>query len=1085
MKKLSFFLLKIYILIGINKTYAQDTIHYDGMRALLDNVCQVFKQNHPNVSFFKYHLASPDGNIYDWYKSKNDGTDSLNFILTYLNAVNDLELSNFNIEDTSVSFLRVQNSMITALQKGFTPLSFAFVEYEDFKDSTIIQNLIDWKDNKFTEKTINNYYPFEKKKFFLASALNHVIKIPQFNFYLDESLIQSNIRNQIDSIYIDFGDSLGFRVLELNTSIQLSYSSQGLKNCMMKIKSDTTFYYSSFQIYDSTQVESGNKFSTSSCSTPVKSPDSGVIAISSTVGSNTVNGRYAVWYSDCNTQQEIRKPFIITAGFNPGNGKQLVPFSVYPNDIVVNVNGTTISIPVTFGWRGTYYEAYNGGYNKRFSPTEASQCGEGSSNGALFLDRLRDEGYDIIILMFDNGIDYAQNNAQLIEALINIVNAQKITNGYFFENVICGYSMGAVSSRLALANMEAKYKAGLGMHPHTKIWINFEGENQAANVPLGFQYFLDFQANPNYALPGFFSYVNGLQTTADWVSRIAANVAQSFNQNPGAFQLTAYTTGSPTGPTADRINLLNTFNSITGSFNGYPTFNRRIGVSQGSSVNHQVPHSQSYIIDTQLKFNPLGDSYTETDKCGDSYTVYRPVSQKKMTARWWSANNNQNIFDAYVNINANWTYMKRQCVKGTIGICPFCTHFCTCIGPFIWAGQNTVVGQQHIAKPSVTTNYDDVPGSVLSAHNELYNASAYPFYNNWFAGNSFASYDPKLHAFSPSISTLDLRDPNTGQPYSYFTALDSSPGGLNLLNINKNVSNVLTEHPDKRFGFPYLSYPNNHYQVTPFDAVYAIGINNGTYSDGTTPKPDNQYHNEDPQAMIGDYLARVEVAPTDLFLSNQTVGASASTYFGYTGGYVAEFEARNKIISGSTDAGGNNIYSLYGNQNYLTPNGDFKVAVGSKAILHSGEVVEFLPGTEIPLGAELDAYIQAYNCANILYKVNNGGANNGNDNAQNNLPNLGFDYYQPINKTNNKPINSFLLYPNPNNGTFTYLNVCDKEELNSTILISDMSGRTVYNATIYNNSPLELNLSHLPDGLYFIKVTNKNSSDNFKLNIVK
>lgn len=1087
MKKLQL-LFVFFILSGINKLFCQDTVYFNGMRGMVDKVCEAFKQNHPNLAFFKYHLVSTDGNIYDWYKGKNDGKDSLNFILSYLNAVNDLELSNFNAQDSSVRLSKLQKNMIKTLQNGLTPLSISFVEYEDFKDSTIMLNLIGWQNNQFTETQVYNYYPFKKKKFFMGCALNHVIKMPQFNFYMDESLIQSNIRNQIDSIYIDFGDSLGYRNLELNNSIQVSYPYPGLKNCTFKIKSGADYYYSTFQIYDSTQVNTQNKLtnsSTASCNTPVKPPDSGVINISTVVGSNLIKGRYAIWYSNCNLAKTIRKPFIISAGFNPGNGKQLVPFAIYPNDITVNVNGTSIFIPVTYGWRGTYYEAYNGAYNKRFSPTEAAQCGEGSSNHTQLLDRLRDEGYDIIILMFDNGSDYAQNNAALIEELIKTVNIQKAANGYAFENVVCGYSMGAISSRFALANMEAKYKAGLGPHPHTKMWVSFEGENQGANVPLGLQYFIDFQANPNYALPGFFSYLNGVQMAADWASRMAATVAQSFNQNPGAYELTAYTPLSPSGPAAQRINLLNAFNNIAGSFNGYPTFNRRIGISQGSAINSTVPHTTDYIIDTQLKFNPLGDSYTDVDLCDNSYTVYRPVSQKKMTARWWSSNNNQNIFDAYVNINANWTYAQRVCIKGTIGICPICTHYCYCMGPFVWAGQNIVIGQQHIAKPTVTTNYDDAPASTLSAQNEFYNGSAYPFYNNWFAGNSFASHDPKLHSFSPSISTLDLRNPSSSQPYSYFTRLDNASGGLNLLNINKNTVNVLTEHPSKRFGFPYLSYPSNHYQVTPFDAVYAIGINNGTYSDGITPKPDNQMHNEDPQEFIGDYLARVEVAPTDLFLSSQTVGASASTYGGYTGGYTAEFEARSKIIAGSTDNSGSNIYSLYGNLNFLTPNSDFKVAVGSKAILHSGDFVELLPGVEIPVGAELDAYIQPYNCDNLLFRVNNGAGKGENSGNGSNLPDLGFNYEEPINKTAGKKINSFLLYPNPNSGAFTYVNVCDKEELTSTLLICNISGCVVYSSLIYNNTPIDLNLSQLGTGIYFVKVMNKNSSDNFKLNIVK
>jgi hypothetical protein len=62
--------------------------------------------------------------------------------------------------------------------------------------------------------------------------------------------------------------------------------------------------------------------------------------------------------------------------------------------------------------------------------------------------------------------------------------------------------------------------------------------------------------------------------------------------------------------------------------------------------------------------------------------------------------------------------------------------------------------------------------------------------------------------------------------------------------------------------------------------------------------------------------------------------------------------------------------------------------------------------------------------------------------------------------------------------------VCDGEPT-SLLIISDLAGKTVYSSTIYNNSPLDLNLNQLSNGLYFVKVINKNSSDNFKLNIIK
>lgn len=190
-----------------------------------------------------------------------------------------------------------------------------------------------------------------------------------------------------------------------------------------------------------------------------------------------------------------------------------------------------------------------------------------------------------------------------------------------------------------------------------------------------------------------------------------------------------------------------------------------------------------------------------------------------------------------------------------------------------------------------------------------------------------------------------------------------------------------------------------------------------------------------------------------------------------------------KVIQliGNTNMISKSVFSIYNNQNFSQANNDFKVAPTCKLILHSGDFVEMLPGFEVPLGAELDAYIQAYNCADLLFRVNNNQSTN-NNNPKHNLPNLGFNYDEPINKNPNKKLNSFLLYPNPNNGNFTYVNVCDGEP-NSFLIITNIEGKIVYQSSIYNNSPVDLNLNQLTNGLYLVKVINKSSSDNFKLNI--
>ena len=97
---------------------------------------------------------------------------------------------------------------------------------------------------------------------------------------------------------------------------------------------------------------------------------------------------------------------------------------------------------------------------------------------------LLDEGYDIIILNFDDGAGYIQHNAVLLEKLIQRVNEEKV--GYE-QIIVMGPSMGGLTARYALLDMEEK-----GLDHNVWLYISFDAPNQGANIPLGNQFFLEF-----------------------------------------------------------------------------------------------------------------------------------------------------------------------------------------------------------------------------------------------------------------------------------------------------------------------------------------------------------------------------------------------------------------------------------------------------------------------------------------------------------------------------------------------------------------------------------------------------------------
>ncbi len=98
--------------------------------------------------------------------------------------------------------------------------------------------------------------------------------------------------------------------------------------------------------------------------------------------------------------------------------------------------------------------------------------------------RLRDEGYDLVILDFDaNNTRPIGQNAQLLIDLINQVNAQKIGNE---ELVVVGLSMGGLIAKTALSTMEF-----LNTPHETRLYISFDTPHRGAYISVAAQMFIN------------------------------------------------------------------------------------------------------------------------------------------------------------------------------------------------------------------------------------------------------------------------------------------------------------------------------------------------------------------------------------------------------------------------------------------------------------------------------------------------------------------------------------------------------------------------------------------------------------------
>jgi len=97
-------------------------------------------------------------------------------------------------------------------------------------------------------------------------------------------------------------------------------------------------------------------------------------------------------------------------------------------------------------------------------------------------------GYDIIYIDFNNGTDYLQRNARLVEEVIRYVNANKSpVDGVIQPNIILGKSMGSILARYALRRMENNYPYTKEAH-NTWLYISLDGGQQGSNIPQGYQH---------------------------------------------------------------------------------------------------------------------------------------------------------------------------------------------------------------------------------------------------------------------------------------------------------------------------------------------------------------------------------------------------------------------------------------------------------------------------------------------------------------------------------------------------------------------------------------------------------------------
>jgi hypothetical protein len=346
---------------------------------------------------------------------------------------------------------------LAVLNTGTVLFAGLHFKYERFKPNAV-PSLVYVLNNKIYDTPGRTTTPYEiQETFAVVPTLSSLVGATH-TFLFRPELFYSNTGKTISTLQIDFGDDGGYRVVAINTPMSIVYTTEGIKTLRFKITyTDNTFKESRTKL-KVTNIATGNpqarygSTDTAKFHFPLSSFNKTPKPYKNKVAGAWVTVGYA------NPDKKMRRPLIVVEGFDTWKIK-------YPDDPKKNlsferfISREYLMQEIKYTHGTTYYETLS--------------------------DALDGEGFDIIFVDFDDGTDYIQRNAYLVENIIEWVNSVKEPyNGVMQKNVVMGASMGGLIARYALRDMELSNPV---IEHDTRLYASFDSPHQGANFPLAFQ----------------------------------------------------------------------------------------------------------------------------------------------------------------------------------------------------------------------------------------------------------------------------------------------------------------------------------------------------------------------------------------------------------------------------------------------------------------------------------------------------------------------------------------------------------------------------------------------------------------------
>lgn len=173
-------------------------------------------------------------------------------------------------------------------------------------------------------------------------------------------------------------------------------------------------------------------------------------------------------------------------------------------------------------------------------------------NQQNLIETLRADGFDTVVLNFDDATVPIEQNGLLVAELIQQVQGLIASDATL---ALVGASMGGLCSRYGLAWLESR------AIPHrVRAWISFDAPHGGADIPLGLQYWINFFSGQSADAAAFLALL----------------------QRPAAREMLIHHFTVPAGNTGQPDPLRATMLANFAAVGGYPSLTRRVAIANGS-----------------------------------------------------------------------------------------------------------------------------------------------------------------------------------------------------------------------------------------------------------------------------------------------------------------------------------------------------------------------------------------------------------------------------------------------------------------------------------------------------------------------